>query len=205
MTDESHAPSGAAGHHSMRDTRNTNTRTQCDANPPGRTRRVRSGFWSPGVHVAPFLSCSGRFILVAIGRAHLFMVAAEVAALEDGPGLGTSAHPDLSYPAWILEPQKTRTTNGAIADIGIPFLRSLGALNGGRPLDALLWSRGVHLAPWRNAYDTGGELGHGRPMLAIDGRHRLVAEIVLPDGADPEPVHRDLLAILEAAEAISQD
>lgn len=169
-----------------------------DADPPTRASRGHSRLWSPGVHVAPFLSATGRFILVAIGRSNLLMVAAEVAALEDGRGLGTRVHPDLTYPAWILEPR--RGADGAVADSTIPFLHSLSALNGGRPLDALLWARGVHLAPWRDAYDSEGELAYGRPMLAIDTRHRLVAEMVLPEDGDPDPLRRDLLEVLDAVE-----
>jgi hypothetical protein len=147
------------------------------------------------VHVAPYLSPSGRFVLIAIGELKFVMVSAEVSSLGCLRGESTALHPDLGYPTSILEPRSDRTGDGAI-----PFLMSLGALKGGRPLDALLWSRGVHLAPWRDAYQCGDELGYGRPMIAIDDRRRLVAEMMVPDGADPEPVRRDLLAILEAVE-----
>ena len=163
--------------------------------PPIRTPRGRSRLWPAGVHVAPFLSSTGRFVLAAIGRSHLFMVAAEVASLDGGRCTGTRIHPDLGYPTWILEPQRNHP------DGSIPFLRSLGALNGGRPLEALLWPRGVYFAPWRDAYDANGKMGLGRPMLAIGANRRLVAEMIVPDGADPAPVRRDLLAILEAVEA----
>jgi len=171
------------------------SRSEENTRPPIRTPRGRSRLWPAGVHVAPFLSTNGRFVLVAIGRSNLFMVAAEVSSLHCGRGRGTRIHPDLGYPAWILEPQQNRR------DGTIPFLRSLAALNGGRPLETLLWPRGVHYAPWRDAYDAAGQMGLGRPMLAIDSHRRLVAEMIVPDGSDPAPVRRDLLAILEAAEA----
>ena len=161
----------------------------------GRATRGRSKLWPAGVHIAPYLSPTGRFVLVAIGEDSFVTVAAEVSTLEDHRSRATQGRPDIGYPTSILEPQPDGRRRGSI-----PFLGSLGALNGGRPLDALLWPRGVHLIPWRDAFQCGDELGFGRPMVAIDARRRVIAEMMVPDGADPEPVRRDLAAILEAVE-----
>jgi hypothetical protein len=68
-----------------------------------------------------------------------------------------------------------------------------------------LWARGVHRAPWRVLYgltltDVDCEVHIGGALVAVDARHRLVAEMVVPDAADEPAVQRSLEAILETVE-----
>lgn len=162
---------------------------------PVRKGRSRHRLWPSGVHIAPYLSPAGRFVLVAIGRPNYFVIASEVMSLR---GARSNGDPRGScYTSWMLEPCEPQ-------DGLIPFLNPKNAGLRGRALETLLWSRGVHLAPWQGGYECGDTLGVGRPMIAVDAGHRLVAEMMVPNGGDAEAVRRDLLAILESVEASSE-
>lgn len=160
---------------------------------PARRSRGRSKLWPEGLHIAPYLSPNGRFVLVALGRRSWFVVAAEVTSLA-GSRQDGGDEPSSRCSARVLEP----STNHAGM---IPFISPYCAGLRGRSLDALLWSRGVHAAPWRCCLTHAGKVLTGRPLIAVDAQRRLVAEMLVPDGEDPAAVRRDLLAVLEATEA----
>jgi hypothetical protein len=153
-----------------------------------------TGLWPLGIHVAPYLSPSGRLVFVALSREGYLEIAAEATQLTGarrGQGGKIPAHRKYGSPgAWILEPSENH-------DDLPPFI-ALRLRK--RERAALLWDRGVHLAPWFTSADCGDAHCWGRPMVAVDARHRLVAEMLLPDGEDPEPVRSALLAVLEANE-----
>ena len=132
------------------------------------------------MHVAPFLSREGRPLLLAITRGHYLVVAAEVQALR---GVRGDEGNRQGYRSSILLP---RASTGEI-----PFLEFQSESTRRR-----LFGRGVHRAPWRVTDDTAGGA-----LVAIDHRHRLVAEMAVPADTAEETVQRELEVILEAAEA----
>ncbi len=170
-----------------------------EAKTPARRAKPKNKMWAEGVHIAPFLSPAGRLVLVGIGRPHYVMVVLEATALEGSQGNGGDVPWNMKnrlYAASSLQPFCNAEFGGSI-----PVLTHLSR----RAHAALLWPRGVHFAPWRSSYMCGAELGFGRPMIAIDKRNRMVAEMIVPDGEDTEVVRAILTATLEAFEETAND
>lgn len=159
-----------------------------------------------GIHVAPYLSSEGRLVLLAVARGGYLVAAREIARFADTPFEGRKGlagvrvgQRGFDRASFVLEPCASQ-------DGFLPFVwHGNGGLRG-RSLAATLWSRGVYLAPWRDFIrdlpeSEGVQIIIARPWIAVDHRHRIVAEMAVPEGADATQVRQDLLAILEIAEA----
>jgi len=151
----------------------------------------------PGLHVAPFLSGSGRLVILAIGCRHILFAAAEVSGLKGRRPLfedafKTGGRMGRGMPAWrLFNPDPTQ---GSMP----PFLAPGNVGLGPRTLRRILLAPGVHMAPWNTMVEvSGGKYRAAQPVIAIDERHRFVAEMTaFPE--DLDSARRDLLAFLNA-------
>ena len=140
-----------------------------------------------GVHVAPFFSPNGRLVLLAIDRGHLCVLIAEITGLS-GRGTLCEGLRGCDLHVGLLEPCPSQGK--------IPFLNP----GNDRALSRLLLPKGVHLAPWRVCiWDEATRCSSAAEvLLAIDERHRLVAQMTAALG-QRESARRELSAFLDAA------
>jgi hypothetical protein len=127
-----------------------------------------------GPHLAPFLSPSGKAVLLAMDIGGRLLAMAEVAELR-----GTHRQPDIGLPGGPGTIDDAASFYGALKEWRGRFLR-----------------RGVHIAPWRS-----GLRREVLTLLAIDALGRLVARMDAPRPRDVPAVERNLHAVLEAVEA----
>lgn len=158
--------------------------------PPALTKLLR-----PGVHIAQFLSREGNLVLLAISKNSYLAGAAEPTHLKsvldaEGFRAGTSA--------WILAPEP-------LQDNQLPFLNPGNAGPGVRALRRTLLLRGVHPAPWRICILNGNQICTCGQLLAIDGRHRLVATMPVLEEVDPLEVRTALQAVLDSIDGTTEE
>lgn len=133
--------------------------------------RCKKGRLCGGLHIAPFLSPSGGVVMISLDH-ELLMGIAEVTAAAPAPLSGWGADARSYFPR-----------DGANASV-FSLVR-----------DDCLLPAGVHNAPWPD------ECYWSTTLLAIDSRHRLVAQMTAETDDEIPEVFAILRGVLDAHEA----